>query len=75
MLTSDKVDSLIQSAVEDLELVRLTAMNKKTEQIKEMNENKFEEFADKINRKTDQLEDKVDQINSARQNQPQPSGP
>tara|TARA_B110000285_G_C14945100_1_gene523944 strand:+ start:99 stop:221 length:123 start_codon:yes stop_codon:yes gene_type:complete len=40
-----------------------------------MNENKFEEFADKINRKTDQLEDKVDQINSARQNQPQPSGP
>ena len=40
-----------------------------------MNENKFEEFVDKINRKTDQLEDKVDQINSARQTKPEPSGP
>lgn len=74
-MTSDKVDSLIQSAVHDLDLVRLPTLNKQTEQIKEMNENKFEEFVDKINKKTDQLEDKVDQINSARQNQAQPQGP
>lgn len=54
-MNSDKVDSLIQSAVNDLELVRLPVMNKKTEQIKEMNENKFEEFVDKINGKQTNL--------------------
>ena len=56
----EKVDELVQKAIADLELVKTSALNKKTEQIREENENKFEEFVDKINKKTDQLEDKLD---------------
>lgn len=59
-LNNEKVDELVQNAIADLELVRTSALNKKTEQIREENENKFEEFVDKINKKTDQLEDKLD---------------